>query len=136
MARLCHCSVKEVEENRRTIARQFATQYGVYVVLKGTYTVLATPDGKTFLNTRGSSALAKGGSGDVLTGMVAGIVAQKAEILPSLQLALVLHGLAGEICGKRSKYSTLAGDVIMAIGEAYEELRLLANLKCTTFPDD
>lgn len=136
MARLCHCSVKEVEGNRRSIARQMAIEYGVSVVLKGTYTVLATPEGKTFLNTRGSSALAKGGSGDVLTGMIAGIVAQKKEILPSLQLSLVLHGLAGEICGKRSQYSTLAGDVSRAIGEAYEELHVLANSKCTTFPGD
>jgi len=135
MARLCQCTTKEVEQNRKSIASQFALKYGVYVVLKGTYTLLATPDGAVYVNTRGSAALAKGGSGDVLTGLLAGIIAQKKEdILSSIQLALLLHGLAGEICGKRSIHSTLASEVVLAIGEAYEWLRSLANSKCTNFP--
>lgn len=135
MARLCQCTTRDVEKNRPEICRQFALRFGVYVVLKGTYTLLATPDGSIYLHTRGNAALAKGGSGDVLTGMIAGILAQKKErILPSLQLALVLHGLAGEICGKRSMHSTLAGDVIQSIGEAFECLRGYAGSHCTNFP--
>ena len=135
MARLCHCTTREVEKNRRETARQFARKYGVYVVLKGTYTLLATPDGAVYVNTRGSAALAKGGSGDVLTGILAGVLAQKKDdVLTSIQLALLLHGMAGEICGKRSIYSSIASEVILAIGEAYEWLRKLANSKCTNFP--
>lgn len=135
MARLCKCTTREVENNRSNIARQFALKYGVYVVLKGTYTLLATPDGAVYVNTRGSAALAKGGSGDVLTGILAGVLAQKREnVLPSIQLSLLLHGLAGEICGNKSVYSSIASEVILGIGEAYEWLRSLANSKCTNFP--
>lgn len=136
MARLCQCTTWEVETSRKEIARQFALKYGAYVVLKGTNTLLATPDGSVYVNTRGSAALAKGGSGDVLTGILAGVLAQKKEddVLTSIQLSLLLHGLAGEICGKRSMYSTLASEVILAIGEAYEWLRSFANSKCTNFP--
>jgi ADP-dependent NAD(P)H-hydrate dehydratase / NAD(P)H-hydrate epimerase len=123
MARLCGVPVKEIEGNRVHFARSFAEKHGVIVVLKGSFTIIAAPDGRTYLNPTGSAALAKGGSGDVLTGMIAGMVAQMDNVEAAVQLAVYIHGLAGTICGKRSMYATLAGDVIEAIGPAIEVVK-------------
>lgn len=138
MGRLCGCSTAEIERDRVGYARSFAVEHAVYVVLKGTYTLIATPDGKVRINTTGTAALAKGGSGDVLTGMLAGMVAQKAaqrqEIEAGIQLAVYLHGVAGRICGEKSMHATLASDVIDKIGAAIQSLSFAADSHVTDFP--
>ncbi|GED16331.1 NAD(P)H-hydrate dehydratase [Aneurinibacillus migulanus] len=138
MGRLCGCTVAEIERDRVGYARSFAQDYEVYVVLKGTYTLIATPDGKVFINTMGSAALAKGGTGDVLTGMLAGMLAQKVAqdeaIEVGIQLAVYLHGIAGRICGEKSMYATLAGDVIDNIGSAIKSLSFASGSSVTDFP--
>lgn len=109
MARLVGNTVDEIEENRPGWARRFATRYGVYLLLKGSYPLIATPQGKIYLNPRGSEALAKGGSGDVLTGLIAGFAVQKGNLLESALLASYLHGLIGEKMldkGGRTLYSS------------------------------
>ncbi|WP_027416542.1 bifunctional ADP-dependent NAD(P)H-hydrate dehydratase/NAD(P)H-hydrate epimerase [Aneurinibacillus terranovensis] len=133
MARLCGVSTKDIEKNRAKHARTFAFSHGVFLVLKGAYTLLATPDGRIFINPSGSAALAKGGSGDILTGMIAGMMAQVKDAETAIKLATYLHGLAGEICGEQTLYATLAGDVIQAIGPAIERIKENAP-SLTNFP--
>jgi hydroxyethylthiazole kinase-like uncharacterized protein yjeF len=134
MSRLCGCTTAEVERSRVKKARAFAQAHDVYVVLKGAYTLIATPDGRIFVNPTGSAALAKGGSGDVLTGMLAGMLAQTKNLETGIQLAVYLHGLAGEICGQESMYSTLASDVIDKIGPAINRLSFVDDSSTTDFP--
>ena len=76
MARLCGCSIAEVQAARLKTARKFADEHGVVVVLKGRRTVIALSGGEAVVNTSGNPGMAKGGSGDLLTGMVAGLLAQ------------------------------------------------------------
>ena len=96
MARLLSKTVKEVEEDRVGIAKTFSKDYGVYLLLKGHRTVIATPDGDVFINPHGHDALGKGGSGDVLTGMIASFLAQGASPVESMVAASYLHARAGE----------------------------------------
>ncbi|GEN35912.1 NAD(P)H-hydrate dehydratase [Aneurinibacillus danicus] len=138
MGRLCGCTAADIEKDRIGFARMFAQKHDVYVVLKGTYTLIATPDGRIFVNPTGTAALAKGGTGDVLTGMLAGMLAQKAaqgqNIETGIQLAVYLHGLAGRICGETSMYATLASDVIDKIGSAIKRLSFAGDSHVTDFP--
>ncbi|MCI1696929.1 NAD(P)H-hydrate dehydratase [Aneurinibacillus aneurinilyticus] len=138
MGRLCGCSAVEIERDRVGYARSFAQDYEVYVVLKGTYTLIATPNGKVFINTTGTAALAKGGTGDVLTGMLAGMLAQKVAqdetIEAGIQLAVYLHGIAGRICSEKSIHATLAGDIIDNIGPAIKSLLVASSSPVTDFP--
>src|ERR1019366_3937569 len=95
MARLAGMTVKEVEADRIGLARKFATEHKVTLVLKGWRTLLAHPDGRIAVNTSGNPALAKGGSGDILTGMVAAMLAQfPDDVAHAVEAAVALHGLA------------------------------------------
>ena len=79
MARLVGMSTDEVQTSRLEIARNFPTGHQLYVVLKGHRTLIATPDGKVFINTTGNPGMATGGTGDVLTGLIAALLAQKLD---------------------------------------------------------
>jgi hydroxyethylthiazole kinase-like uncharacterized protein yjeF len=104
MARLVGSSVKEVEADRVGLARRFATENGVTLVLKGWRTLIAHPDGRIAVNTTGNPAMSKGGSGDILTGIVAAMIAQYPEcVAEAAEAAVFLHGLAAD-------YATLAQD--------------------------
>ena len=119
MARLLNMSVKDVEKNRPQVAKRFAVDYQVYVVLKGTYPIIATPEGELYVSPRGSSSLAKGGSGDVLSGLIASFVNQTNSLLQGLLLAVYIHGMAGE---SMDEYSGAASDLGKWIGKAIQEL--------------
>ena len=98
MARLTGMTVKEVEADRVGLARRFATGHGVTLVLKGWRTLVAHPDGRVAVNTTGNPGLAKGGSGDILTGIVAAMLAQFPErVAEAVEAAVYLHGLAADI---------------------------------------
>lgn len=103
--------------------REFAKRHKVVVVLKGAYTGIALPDGSYFFNTTGNPGMATGGSGDVLTGLITGLLAQG---IPSPDAALAgvyLHGLAGDLAADASSEEALiAGDMILYLGEAFREL--------------
>lgn len=103
--------------------REFALKHQVVVVLKGAHTGIASPDGRYWFNTTGNPGMATGGSGDVLTGLITGLLAQG---LPSLDAALVgvyLHGLAGDLAAEASSEEALiAGDMILYLGEAFREI--------------
>lgn len=132
MARLAGISVREVERKRREIAGQFARDHQVIVVLKGTHTLIACPDGSLYLNPTGSPAMAKGGSGDVLTGIIASFIAQGKSAKEAALAGVFIHGITGEICGEKSIYSVTASDMVSAIGTAINRVQF--DNKNTHFP--
>jgi NAD(P)H-hydrate epimerase len=124
MARLINKSAKDVEKNRLEIARDFATTHQVILVLKGHRTLIAAPDGEVFVNPTGNAGMASGGSGDVLTGILAGLLAQKTDDALGATLAGVyLHGVAGDLaaarCGMRAM---IASDISKHLGEAFIQI--------------
>lgn len=123
MATLLGTTVAEVQSNRLEIARAFAQEYGVTVVLKGAGTVVAGPDGVAYINTTGTSGMATGGTGDVLAGMIGGLLAQQMNPTEAACLAVFLHGRAGELAAEKlSEAAMIAGDVADNIGEAIKDL--------------
>ena len=121
MARLISKSVAEIEENRIDIARQFAREHRLILVLKGWRTLIADPEGQIWVNTTGNPGLAKGGSGDVLTGMIAGMLAQYPQkISEAVRAAVYLHGLAADCAlTAQTERTMLATDVIAALPQAF-----------------
>lgn len=120
MARLMGCTVAEVERDRQTAARNFATQHQVTLVLKGWRTLVAQPDGSIAVNTSGNPAMAKGGTGDVLTGIVAALIAQFPDrIQEAVECAVWLHGFAAD-CFVRThdEHTMLATDILDYLSEA------------------
>jgi len=116
MARLRHSTVKEVQEDRIGVARQFSQSRRVFLVLKGYRTLITTPEGESFINPTGNPGMASGGTGDVLTGMIGGLVCQGLDILRSLQAAVYLHGLAGDrVAEEKGERSLVAMDMVKAI---------------------
>ena len=108
---------------RETAAARFAAENGCVTVLKGPGTVVAAPDGRARRNTTGSDALAKGGTGDVLAGMVLSLLGQGADPFDAAALAVWLHGRAGDLCEKRlTAYGVTPEDVVAAIPAAIGEL--------------
>lgn len=113
MARLCHTTVSDVENNRIKYAKNFAKDYSCIVVLKGANTIVAAPDGRVFFNLTGNAGLATGGSGDVLSGMIVSYLAQGVSPLQSALNAVYLHGLAGDMAAEKiSKRALLPSDII------------------------
>jgi NAD(P)H-hydrate epimerase len=121
MARLAGISIREVQANREPLAREFAVKHKVTLVLKGWRTLIAHPDGKVAVNTTGTPALAKGGSGDILTGIVAAMVAQHPDRLKdAVNAAVYLHGLAAEIVtSEQDEHTLLATDVVAYLWRAF-----------------
>ena len=113
MARLCSCTVREVESDRINTARSFALKYGCTLVLKGANTVIAAPDGRIFFNLTGNPGMSTGGSGDVLAGIVVSLLAQGTETVNAACSAVYLHGEAGDrAASKRGERAMLPSDMI------------------------
>lgn len=118
MAKLMQCSVKELQENRVSSLEEFTSKYPVTCVMKDARTLVAKNGEKLYLNTSGNAAMAKGGSGDVLAGVIAGTLAQTKETFEGTCLAVYLHGLAGDAARDRlGSYSVLASDIVDGIVE-------------------
>ncbi|HPW87439.1 MAG TPA: NAD(P)H-hydrate dehydratase, partial [Chitinophagales bacterium] len=110
----------ENDFERLSLLQQFARKYGVTVVLKGVHTAVATPDGKVYFNATGNAGMATAGSGDVLTGIIAGLLAQRYTPEQSAILGVYLHGLAGDMAlQNQSMESMIASDIIDALGAAF-----------------
>jgi hydroxyethylthiazole kinase-like uncharacterized protein yjeF len=104
--------------------RDFATRHNVIVVLKGAYTGIASPDGSYWFNTTGNPGMATGGSGDVLTGLITGLLAQGLKPLDAALAGVYLHGLAGDLAaGESGQEALIAGDMIGHLGRAFRHLR-------------
>lgn len=123
MSRLMGLSIEQVLENFVDNAREFAKKYNITVVLKGHNTIVATPKGDIFENTTGNVGLAKGGSGDVLAGMIASFVAQGMSTESAAVCGVYLHGMAADFLAETmSTYSMMARDVIDAIPVVIKKL--------------
>jgi len=130
MARLLGSSIAQVQHDRVKTTVDAAKRWNAYVVLKGFHTILASPSGQVFVNTTGNPALAKGGSGDVLTGLQAALLAQfgTEDLLRILALGTYLHGRAADMLSEQTDTSgVLAGEVAQAI--PYARRKLLEELQ-------
>lgn len=123
MARLVGCSVGDVQANRLGIARDMAATHQLYVVLKGYRTLVVAPDGRAWINPTGSPGMATGGTGDVLAGMLGAWLAQLLDAEAACQLAVYLHGAAGELAdADEGEVSMTASDLAAHLGDALLEL--------------
>jgi len=124
MARLAQLSIKQIQENRLQVAREFATRQGIITVLKGNRTLVAQADGKVWVNPTGNPGMASGGMGDILTGIVAGLLGQTKHSITAVIAAVYLHGLAGDVaCEKMGEQSLIATDLLGALPEAFRRVR-------------
>jgi hydroxyethylthiazole kinase-like uncharacterized protein yjeF len=121
MARLVGMTVKQVEADRIGLARRFATEHHLTLVLKGWRTLVAHPDGTIAVNTTGNPAMAKGGSGDILTGIVAAMLAQfPNDVALAVEAAVYLHGLAGDLAAvAMDEHTVLATDTVAHLSDAF-----------------
>ena len=126
-ARLLNVSIDEVLSNIEDSASKISKLYNAITVLKIHRTVVVSPDVRKYTNTTGNSAMAKAGSGDVLAGMISGLVAQKMDLFEAASLGVYLHGLAGDLAKEElTEYSVMAEDLISYIPNAinfYSNLR-------------
>jgi ADP-dependent NAD(P)H-hydrate dehydratase / NAD(P)H-hydrate epimerase len=128
MARLAGCTIAEVQRDRINVSRNFSREHELIVVLKGHRTLVAQPSGEVWVNSTGNPGMATGGTGDILTGMVAGLMAQNPRrILEAVIAAVHLHGLAGDVaCESTGEQSLVATDLVSALPEAFRRVRKLA----------
>jgi len=125
MARLTGKLIAEIQKDRVGVARAFAKEHSVIVVLKGHRTLVAQPGGEVWVNTTGNPGMATGGTGDILTGMVAGMIAQNPQrVVEAVTSAVYLHGLAGDVaCETMGEQSLVATDLVRALPEAFRRVR-------------
>lgn len=126
MARLVGGSIPEVQANRISVSCRAAEAWNAIVILKGQQTVIAAPDGRVCINSTGNPGMATGGTGDVLTGMLAGLTAEYASLdwFQTLCFGVYLHGLAGDIAfAEHHEAPLMASDVIRAIPRALAHFR-------------
>jgi NAD(P)H-hydrate epimerase len=128
MARLCGLTVPDVQRDRIGIARAYAAEHNCCVILKGHRTVVAFADGRAWINPTGSPAMATGGTGDILTGFIAGLLAQYPEEAAALA-GVWLHGRAGELgSAQHGEHGLIATDLLHHLPEAIRE--------CHNLPDE
>jgi NAD(P)H-hydrate epimerase len=126
MARLIKREIMDVNLNRIDVARDFAVAQELHVVLKGFRTVVAFPNGQVFINASGNPGMATAGMGDILTGMLAGILAQGnlGTLAERVLFAVHLHGLSGDLAAEEiGEESLVATDLLYYIGAAWEQVR-------------
>ena len=136
MARLTGLSTAAIQRDRINVAREFAKEHGIILVLKGDRTIVSGPDGDAWVNPTGNPGMATGGTGDILTGMVAGMLAQYPQrAFEAVIAAVYLHGLAGDIAcyGTASpgmgEHSLVATDLIRSLPDAFRQTRMQAEGK-------
>ncbi len=119
-SRISGRSIEDIRKNRITIARDFAKEFDVTIVLKNADTIIACPDGRVFINAVSNSGMATAGSGDVLSGIIAGIAAQGLDVSMCACLGVYIHSLAGQIARKKlGEYSMTAVDILNAVPLAF-----------------
>lgn len=119
MARLVKTNAYDIQRDRLGMASNFSKKYGLFLALKGARTVISDPDGNTYINPTGNPGMATGGSGDVLSGIIGGLLSQGINPLNALKTGIYLHGLAGDIAAARKGESGLiAGDILDTLPEA------------------
>jgi len=123
MARLMGITIDEVTDHPIEVAKQFAKEHDVILVLKGSRTVIATPKGDVFVNVNGNNGMATAGSGDVLTGVITGFIAQGMTPKEAVILSVYIHGRSGDIMArKKGEFGLLAGDIVSGLTHTLMEL--------------
>jgi len=121
--RLVGRTIGEVMSGRLQLAPEFASKYGVYLVLKGYRTIIVSPDGRVFVNPTGNPGMATAGTGDVLSGMIASMIIQEKDVLGAVLAAVYLHGLSGDIAASKvGERPLVAGDLIRFLPQAFKRL--------------
>lgn len=122
MARLLKTTVSEVQSDRMNTAKEFSMKHNVYLVLKGANTIVAEPCGEVYVNVNGNPGMAKGGSGDVLSGITASLAAQNSDITSSVLSAVYIHGAIGDRCvAKYSQISMTPSDMIEELNQFFSD---------------
>jgi NAD(P)H-hydrate epimerase len=130
MARLLNISIEQVQADRLEHAREFAAARRVHVVLKGHRTIIAGPEGRSFVNLTGNAGMATGGTGDLLTGMIAAWFAQILDPEGACKLAVYLHGTAGDLAeADEGEVALLPSDIAARLGDAVLELTARRKVK-------
>ena len=128
MARLAGITTQEVQTDRIGVAKSCAASYNAIVVLKGNRTVIATPDQEVYINPTGNPGMASGGTGDVLTGMIGGLLAQGLPPLEATKWGVYVHGLAGDMAAQAiGEIPLIASDIIDYLPDALAEVKARAN---------
>ncbi len=123
MARLTGLSSKAIQEDRVETSRNFAIEYGVFLVLKGSRTIIAQPDGNIHINPSGNPGMASGGTGDILTGMMGGLVCQGFSPSSATIAATYAHGLAGDlVADEKGEMALIATDILEKIPPVLKEM--------------
>ena len=118
------------------LALKNATKYNIFIVLKGHHTFIATPNGNGYFNSTGNPGMATGGSGDVLTGIITGLLAQKYNSLHACLVGVFIHGLAGDLASAAlSREAMKAGDIIHYLPEAFKEISATPDKAIPGMPD-
>jgi NAD(P)H-hydrate epimerase len=135
MARLAGCTIADVQKDRLEVARKFARDHELIVVLKGHRTLVVKSNGEAWVNTTGNPGMATGGTGDILTGMVAGMIAQHPkQAFLAVIAAVHLHGLAGDVmCESVGEYSLVATDLLRGLPEAFRRTQTSADNHLVSF---
>src|SRR5271156_6244256 len=135
MARLTGLSIAEVQKDRLAVARKFASEHELIVVLKGHRTLVVRPDGEAWVNTTGNPGMATGGTGDILTGMVAGMIAQRSkEAFTAVLVAVHLHGFAGDVMRENvGEHSLVATDLLLGLPQAFRRTQIAAGEKLVSW---
>lgn len=125
MGRLIGLSAAQILKTRIEVAREFAAKHSLGVALKGAHTVIADSSGEVFINPTGNPGMASAGVGDVLSGMLGGLLAQGLAPIDALKASVYLHGLAGDFAAAQNgQVSLIAGDIIGCIGKAFMQIGL------------
>ncbi|MBO8157344.1 MAG: NAD(P)H-hydrate dehydratase [Bacillaceae bacterium] len=123
-ARLLGTSVHELKVKPFSLTRAFSREYGVYFILKGPFTIVTSPEGEQYVVTTGNESLAKGGSGDVLSGIIMGLILQSKNIIEALCNGCWVHGKTAEILTRtsHSRYDLLASDLIEGLPQTFRDI--------------
>lgn len=123
MSRLINKSAEHIKNNRFLVAKKFSHDYNAVVVLKGAGTIVAEPGGKSYINTTGNPGMATAGSGDVLTGIIAGFLSQGLKMFDASIVGVYVHGLAGDFAAKdKGEIGLIAGDILENIPYAIKAM--------------
>ena len=123
MSRLARISTEDVQADRIAVSQDFSSKYNAYLVLKGARSIISTPDGEIFINTTGNAGMASGGMGDVLTGIIGGLLAQRLDPVDACKLGVFVHGLSGDIIKEEiGEVGIIAGDVANTLPKAFTKL--------------
>lgn len=118
------CLPDRQDFERLELCKQKSTEHNIYIVLKGHYSFISTPQGKSYFNSTGNAGMATAGSGDVLTGIITGLLAQGYAALEAALLAVYLHGSAGNIAASKiSMEAIIATDIVNCMGEAFKKIQ-------------